>query len=106
MTSTLRMLSPVPGYLDEIEGLGALAPRPATLDGKVVGLLPNWRPAAVPVLEALGTLLQARYHVEAVLLEDPMREAPMSQGKLLDGLRERLTNFARRVDVAIVATGD
>ena len=100
------MLSPVPGYLDEVEGLGTLAPRPATLDGKVVGLLPNWRPAAAPILTALAALLQARYRLEAVLMEEPMREAPMSQGKLLDGLRERLTNFARRVDVAIIASGD
>ncbi len=103
---TVRMLQPIPVYLDEKEGGNTLAARPATLEGKVVGLLPNWRPAAGPILKALGALLKERCRVKELVMEPPMREAPMGQGRLLDGLRERLDDFAKRVDVAIIATGD
>ena len=54
---TLTMLSPLPVYLDETTEGTALAPRPETLDGHVVGLLPNWRPSAVKLLEAVGQIL-------------------------------------------------
>ena len=54
---SLTMVSPLPVYLDESTVGSKLAPRPATLDGQVVGLLPNWRPSAVEILKALGTLL-------------------------------------------------
>jgi hypothetical protein len=102
----LTMLSPLPVYLDESTSGSALAPRPATLDGKVVGLLPNWRPSAVEVLAALGKLLQERYRIQAVVMEQPVREIPLKGGRLIDTMREKLDDFAKRVDVALTATGD
>jgi len=103
---SITMLSPIPVYLDESTVGSALAPRPATLDGKVLGLLPNWRPSAVHILQAMGALLQERYHLKAVVLEQPVRELPIRTGKLLDTMHEKLHDFAKRVDVAITATGD
>src|SRR4029434_8624655 len=73
---TLTMLSPLPVYLDETTGSIPLAPRPRTLDGRVIGLLPNWRPSAVELLRAVGILLAERYGVQAVVLEQPVRELP------------------------------
>lgn len=105
-TVNLTMLSPLPVYLDETASQSVLAPRPASLDGKVVGLLPNWRPSAVHLLEAIGTLLQERYRLKALVMEQPVRELPLRTGKLLDTMREQLDDLARRVDVAITATGD
>lgn len=105
-TVNLTMLSPLPVYLDETASHSVLAPRPASLDGKVVGLLPNWRPSAVHLLEAIGTLLQERYRLKALVMEQPVRELPLRTGKLLDTMREQLDDLARRVDVAITATGD
>jgi hypothetical protein len=102
----LTMLSPLPVYLDETASHSVLAARPASLDGKVVGLLPNWRPSAVHLLEAIGTLLQERYRLKALVMEQPVRELPLRTGKLLDTMREQLDDLARRVDVAITATGD
>ncbi len=102
----LRMFSPLPAFLDEIQA-SALAPRPGTLDGKVLGLLPNWRPSAAHILQALGALVEQRYRLKALVIEQPLRENPPSEkGKLLDVMREHLDAFARRVDAAIVATGD
>lgn len=103
---SLTMLSPLPVYLDESTTGSKLAPRPATLDGKVVGLLPNWRPSAVHILQAIGTLLEERYRLKAVVMEQPVRELPIRTGKLLDTMREKLDDLARRVDVVITATGD
>jgi len=101
-----RMLSPLPVYLDESTA-GRLAPRPTTLDGKVLGLLPNWRPSAVHILTALGALLGKRYQLKDVVLAQPMHETPMSTGgSIIEIMREHLDDFARRVDVAIAATGD
>jgi hypothetical protein len=103
---TLTMLSPLPVYLDEtIEGT-PLAPRPGTLDGRVLGLLPNWRPSAVKLLEAVGWLLSERYRLQAVVMEQPARELPQRTGGLIDALGGTLDDLARRVDVVITATGD
>ena len=101
----LDVLSPLPSYLDEA-ATGALAARPASLDGKVVGLLPNWRPSAIHILRAVGALLESRYRLKAIVLEQPVRELPIRTGKLLDAMHAHLDDFARRVDVAITATGD
>lgn len=103
---SLTMLSPLPMYLDGANSGSTLAPRPATLDGKVLGLLPNWRPSAVHILKSVGALLEERYRLKAVVLEQPVRELPIRTGKLLDTMRELLDGFAQRVDVAITATGD
>jgi hypothetical protein len=103
---TLTMLSPLPAYLDEaVEGT-ALAPRPATLDGRIVGLLPNWRPSAVKLLQAVGQLLAERYRLRDVVLEQPARELPQGTGRLIDALGGTLDELARRVDVVVTATGD
>ena len=102
----LTMLSPLATYLDAIPDASRLAPRPATLDGKVVGLLPNWRPSAIHILKSLGDLLQERYRLKAVIMEQPVRELPLRTGKLLDAMGGQLNDLARRVDVVITATGD
>lgn len=103
---TLSMLSPIPVYLDETMGTTPLAPRPETLDGRVVGLLPNWRPSAAKLLEAVGKLLQERFTVQAVVMEQPARELPQSSSGLIDAVQNRLDDLAKRVDVVITATGD
>jgi hypothetical protein len=101
----LTMVSPLAIYLDEISA-SKLAPRPATLDGKVVGLLPNWRPSAIHILRALGELLQERFKLKEVIMEQPVRELPLRDGKLLDTMKERLDSLVQRCDVVITASGD
>ena len=103
---TLTMLSPLPVYLDETTAGTALAPRPETLDGRVLGLLPNWRPSAVKLLEAVGQLLSERYHLQAVIIEQPARELPQRTGGLIDALGGTFDELAKRADVVITATGD
>ena len=69
--------------------------------------MPNWRPAAVHLLTAVGKQLQERYHVKEVIMEPPVRISAMAKGgKLLDGIREQLERLTQRVDVAVTATGD
>jgi hypothetical protein len=103
---SFTLLSPLPVYLDEAtEGTG-LAPRPASLDGKVLALLPNWRPSAVEVLRAVAELLQERFKLKAVLEEQPVRELPIRTGKLLDTMAHKLDELASRADVVLTATGD
>jgi hypothetical protein len=103
---TLTMLSPLPVYLDETTEGTVLAPRPETLDGRVVGLLPNWRPSAVKLLAAVGQLLSERFRVQAMVMEQPARELPQRTGGLIDAMGGTLDDLARRVDVVITATGD
>ena len=104
-TLKLTMLSPLATYLDEMSDC-KLAPRPATLDGKTVGLLPNWRPSAIHILKLLGELLRERYKLKEVIVEQPVREIPLRAGKLLDTMKEQLDSLAARVDVVITASGD
>jgi hypothetical protein len=102
----LTMVSPTAVYLDELDDACKLAPRPASLDGKTIGLLPNWRPSAVEILRAIGLLLGERFRLKQVVMEQPVRELPIRTGKLLDTMRGQLDDLARRVDVVITATGD
>ncbi len=103
---TLTILSPLPVYLDETAATTPLAPRPETLDGRILGLLPNWRPSAAKLLDAVGQLLSERYRLQAVVIEQPTRELPQRTGGLIDALGGTLDDLAKRVDVAITATGD
>jgi hypothetical protein len=103
---TCTMLSPLPVYLDEALESLSLAPRPDTLNGRVIGLLPNWRPSAVKLLQAVGQLLKERYRLQAVVMEQPARELPQRTGGLIDAMGNTLDDLARRVDVVITATGD
>lgn len=103
---SLTMLSPLPVYLDETTGGIPLAPRPETLNGRVVVLLPNWRPSAVKILQAVGKLLEERYRLKALVLEQPARELPQRTGGLIDAIRDQLDDLAQRADVVITATGD
>ena len=105
-TLSVAMLSPRAVYLDEIADASKFAPRPTTLDGKVLGLLPNWRPSAVHILRSLGELLQERYKLKAVVMEQPVRELPLRSGKLLDTMKDQLDGLVGRVDVVITASGD
>jgi hypothetical protein len=103
----LSMISPCVEYLDKIASRNALAWRPASLEGKVVGLIPNWRPAAVHLLAAIGNQLKEHHGVREVVMEPPVKISAMAQGgKLLDGIRDQLAALSKRVDVAITATGD
>jgi hypothetical protein len=102
----MKLLSPLPVYLDEAGAEGTLARRPASLDGKTLGLMPNWRPAAASILNSLGELLGQRYNLKGIVAEPPVF-ASLNQGKkLVDRMREQLDDFASRVDVAITASGD
>ena len=103
---SLTILSPLPVYLDEMSEGTALAVRPNTLDGRIVGLLPNWRPSAVKLLQAVGQLLSEKYHLQAVVMEQPVRELPQRTGGLIDALGGTLDHLAARVDVVVTATGD
>jgi len=103
---TLTMLSPLPVYLDETDDPLPLAPRPQTLHGQVVGLLPNWRPSAVKLLQAVGKLLAERYTLQAIVMEQPAHELPQGTGRLIEAIEPTLDDLAQRVDVVITATGD
>ncbi len=102
----LTMLSPLPEYLDEKELALPLARRPESLEGLMLGLLPNWRPSAAEILDAVGELLQARYQLRGIAREQPAREVPSRSGGLIDALGNLLDDLASRVDVVITATGD
>jgi hypothetical protein len=103
---SIQMLSPLPVYLDESEGVETLAERLTTLKGKTIGLLPNWRPSAYELLKAVGALIQERCETREVVMERPTREVPVKKGRLLDGMDHQLDDLARRVDAVITASGD
>ena len=105
-TSRITIVSPLPAYMDEELSKNTLAARPPTLEGLVIGLLPNWRPSARDLLSALGEHLKKHYKPKAVILEHAVSEVPMNTGKLLDLLQGKLDDLASRVDVVITATGD
>lgn len=105
MAVQLRMRSPIAEYLD-LASSDSLAARPPTLQGKVIALLPNWRPSALDLLTAVGAMLSERYHPAAVVMEQAVAEVPMHTAKLLDSLQAMLDDLAHRADAVITASGD
>lgn len=105
-TLRMTMLSPLPEYRDEREEPLLLAPRPESLDGKVLGLLPNWRPSAVEILRSVGALLREKYALKDIIEEQPVREVPSRSGGIIDALAGLLDDLSNRSDVVVTATGD
>ena len=75
-------------------GLFAVAPEHVRPIGVLALMLP------------LGDLLQERYKLKQVIMEQPVRELPLRDGKLLDTKKERLDSLVERCDVVITASGD
>jgi hypothetical protein len=105
MSLSLKMRSPLAEYLD-LAAPSNLANRPASLEGKTVALLPNWRPSALELLGAVGTVLGERYKPARVVMEKAVAEVPMHTAKLIDSLQQMLDELAGRVDAVITASGD
>jgi hypothetical protein len=90
------------GFIDPTAGTGRkkipLAPRPADLVGKVVGLLDNTKEQGTLILETMGQALREKHGVARVVL---LRKAHYSK-PATDALIDQM---AQEVDVAIAALG-
>ena len=90
------------GFIDPTAGTGRkkipLAPRPADLAGKVVGLLDNTKEQGTLILETLGAALIEKYGVARVVLRRKAHYSKPATDALLD-------DMAKEVDVAIAALG-
>jgi len=74
-----------------------IAPRPLSLDGKVLGLLNNAKPNADVLQERVAELLEARFAIKGrVWKRKPGASLPA----------EGLDDFSRACDVVINASGD
>ena len=109
MTATkykLTMLSPIPEYRDQEGDTIHLAGRPETLDGLTIGLLPNWRPSALAILDSVGGLLQEKFDGIEFVKHQPMKELPFKDSGLVDPLGGVPDELTRQADVVLTATGD
>ncbi|MCH8894359.1 MAG: hypothetical protein IIB32_12750 [Chloroflexi bacterium] len=90
------------GFVDPTAGGGKetvpLAPRPANLSGKVVGLLDNTKEQADIILQTIGEALCERYGVEKVIIR---RKEHYSK----PAAKEMIDEMANQVDVAIAGLG-
>ncbi len=84
---------------EAVEVKASMAPRPDSLDGKVVALLDNSKANADKLLRLVGDLVKERFEIRDVKLAtkpDASRPAPA----------EIMDQLARDCDFAIVAVGD
>ena len=90
------------GFIDPTAGSGRkripLAPRPADLAGKVVGLLDNTKEQGSLILETLGAVLREKYGVARVVTRRKEHYSKPATDALID-------DMAKEVDVAIAALG-
>jgi hypothetical protein len=90
------------GFIDPTAGGSkvkvALAPRPADLAGKVVGLLDNTKEQADVILETVAEALRARYGVARVVIRRKEHYSKPAPEAMIDDL-------AREVQVAAAALG-
>ena len=106
--AAIRMISPCVPYLDMVGAANALAPRPGTLNGKVLGLVPNWRPAAGAMAQgrrrpSQGALWSERSHHRTTGDVSPRWRVAANCST---ACASRLDALCARVDVAMTATGD
>jgi hypothetical protein len=77
----------------------ALAPRPAGLDGKVLGLLANGKVNGDRLLDLVREGLEARYRLQAVVALAKPSASRVAPPDVLDEL-------SRRCDAVVTAIGD
>ena len=80
-------------------GPSVVAPRPSTLDGKVVGLLSNNKPHSEELLRMISDLLGERYDIKATVEYN-------KGGHQWPANPDALKEIAGKCDVAIHATAE
>jgi hypothetical protein len=90
------------GFIDPSAAAGAgtiaPAPRPASLAGKVVGLLDNTKEQGDIILETIGGALRERYGVSRVVVRRKEHYSKIAPENLI-------AEMAREVQIAIAAVG-
>ena len=99
MSNTYTFVSPLAVFPDDVASGKPLASRTASLDGRRVALLPNYRPGAVEMLEAVGKLLRARFPSADIRMEPQSMDYKVPGAAFLKGL-------AGRTDAVVTAAGD
>jgi hypothetical protein len=92
----LRVLNPTTG---PARGRSSVAPRPASLDGKTVGVIWNGRAYGDRLLQEALDILKERYRVRDVLF----REKPFLGNIAPEPL---LAEMAAKADVVVTGVGD
>ena len=78
---------------------GSMAPRPDTLNGKVLGLLDNSKPNADKILDMVAELVAKRHNLKGLVKrQKPDADKGASQ--------EMLDEMAEKCHIAIVGVGD
>ena len=90
------------GFIDPTAGTGRkrvpLAPRPADLAGKVVGLLDNTKEQGDVILQTIADALREKHGVARVVIRRKEHYSKPAKDALID-------EMAKEVDVAIAALG-
>ncbi len=97
--TTIALVKPVAEYLQETSEKISLARRVDTLDGKVLGLFPNWRPSAARLLNSLREILSHRFELRGIFWEEPSGGGPPLMEAHLD-------EVAQQCDAIITGIGD
>lgn len=103
MTEAARMIEVLSPVAERRQREVPLAIRPATLDGKVLGLLDNGKPNAGRLVAAVGELLAARYRLAGVVKRSKSEGPLGAAGPLPDEMR---ADLIRRCDLVVNAIGD
>ena len=76
-----------------------VAPRPTTLDGKVIGLLSNSKPNSEELMRMVAGLLRERYSIRSVIEADKGTNRWPEPPEMIEDL-------ASRCDAVLTATAD
>lgn len=98
MTSTQTIVTLDPKD-ENNQGHAILAPRPATLDGKVIGLFSNNKPKSEELLQAIADIISERYSIKDIVAHN-------KGGHQWPARREDLEELAQKCDVAVHATAE
>ena len=99
MATPEKMLVTLDPRDENDHGPALLAPRPATLNGKTLGLLSNNKPHSETLLRMIADVIKDRYDIKAIVeYNKGSHQWPAGP--------EALKEFAAKCDVAIHATAE
>jgi hypothetical protein len=97
--TTIRRLQVLDPTVESIPAEAVIAPRPDTLDGKVVGLLANGKHNAPELLDLIHEVLADRFEFSGVVSRNKGNASRPCPADIMD-------EMAEQCDVVITSSGD
>lgn len=103
--SLLEIVVPVVDYQDVMQSVSARPPRPRSVRGKTIALLPNFRVISPPFMEALAQRLGKGTGVKRAFMHN-VPEWQFNHPERVGRIGPEVDRFSRECDLVVSGIGD